>query len=159
MRTFAALALVLTAACSSAILSADGRRVTSTIALPVDSVLRVATTQLEHHGFEVHNLGSGILITMPRPVPAHAATPGAATSRESENWVVRVSAEPLSFVRGSRLQVSAYTLPPGATLATDEQLQQDAIQVTSVLNPQLFREVEAVAGWINDAAQRRRSGQ
>ena len=158
MRTFAALALVLSAACSSALWRADGSRVTSTVALPVDSVLRVAATQLEHHGFEVHNLGGGVLITMPRPVPSHAGT-GAADAREAENWIVRVSAEPLSFVRGSRMQVSAYTLPPGATLATDEQLQQDAVQVTTVRNARLFREVEAVAGWINDAAQRRRSGQ
>lgn len=158
MRTFAALALVLSAACSSALWRADGSRVTSTVALPVDSVLRVAATQLEHHGFEVHHLGGGVLITMPRPIPNPAATSGS-SSREGENWIVRVSAEPLSFVQGSRLQVTAYTLPPGAMLATDERLQQDAVQVTTIRNARLFRELEAVAGWINDAAQRRRSGQ
>ena len=158
MRTFAALALVLSAACSSALWRADGRRVTSTVPLPVDSVLRVATTQLQHHGFEVHHLGGGVLITMPRPVPSHAVS-GSASSGEGENWIVRVSAEPLSFVQGSRMQVTAYTLPPGATLATDERLQQDAVQVTTIRNARLFRELEAVAGWINDAAQRRQTSQ
>ena len=158
MRTFAALALVLSAACSSALWRADGTRVTSTVALPVDSVLRVATTQLQHHGFEVHHLGGGVLITMPRPVPNHAVSESAG-AREGENWIIRVSAEPLSFVQGSRLQVTGYTLPPGAALATDERLQQDAVQVTTVRNSRLFREVEAVAGWINDAAQRRQTSQ
>lgn len=155
MRPLAALVLVLATACSHFLSGADDNRVTTTIGLPADSALRVAATQLQHHGFRVYELGNGVIMTAPQPVPAHATGDQPGSGTQQEMWIVRVSAERLSFVRGSRLMVSAYTMPPGATQVTDTRLEQNAIPVTLVRNPRLFREVEAVAGWINDAASRR----
>ncbi|HUF26364.1 MAG TPA: hypothetical protein VMM18_05210 [Gemmatimonadaceae bacterium] len=153
MRPIAALTLMLVSACAPMLWGAHDDNVTTTIGLPADSVLRVATTQLEHHGFLVHDLGGGVLITAPQAVPSHL------TEDASEQWMLRVQVEPLSFVRGSRVTVRGYTLPPGVTLASTNQVSRNAIPVTTVRTPRLFREVEAAAGWINDAAARRRAGQ
>lgn len=154
MRPAAACAVLVLAiaACSPAFWRSENGQVVTTVSVSPDTALRVATTQLEHHGFRVYHLGEGELLTEPRAVPDHARLDG-----QGDQWMVRVRVEPLSFVRGSRLQVTAYTVPVGTMVrpTSDNQVRENAILVTTVNNPQLYREVEAIAGWINDAAGRR----
>ena len=154
MRPAAACAVLVLAiaACSPAFWRSENGQVVTTVAVPADTALRVATTQLEHHGFRVYHLGEGELVTEPRGVPDHARQDG-----QGSQWMVRVRVEPLSFVRGARLQVAGYMLPTGAMVrpTSDNQVRENAVLVTTVNNPQLYREVEAIAGWINDATGRR----
>lgn len=144
--------LVLAGACSGAFWRSEDGQVTTTVSLPADSALRVAATQLQHHGFRVYQVGDRELITEPRAVPEHARQSG-----EGEQWIIRVGVEPLSFVRGSRVRVTGFTVPQETTVrpVSDNQVRENAVLVTGDRNPRLYREVEAVAGWINDAAGRR----
>ncbi len=146
-----ALAIMFVAACSPAFWRSENGHVTTTVGLSADTALRLATTQLEHHGFRVYHLGEGELMTDVRAVPEHARQEG-----EGAQWVIRVSVEPLSFMRGSRMRVTGYTVPEGSPVrqAGNNQVRENAILVTDVRNPRLYREVEAIAGWISDAAGR-----
>lgn len=136
------------------VLGGGGRRdVVQSLPVAVDSTLRIATTQLRHHGYAVTPLGENAVITSPRPVPDWLTeSDGRFKGRQ---WVVQVSAKSHFLARGTRFEVAGFLLPEGATQPATgtTPLVQNAIPVTD--EHRLFQEVRAIAGWIGDAARRR----
>lgn len=123
-----------------------------------DTLLRIATTQLEHHGYTVQKLGERSLMTVPRTVPNYLRNAGAATA-PAEQWVVRVNVDQVPFMGNARVAVSAFVLPKaGTTTASvgNPAALERATPVTSE-NERMFSEVETVARWISDAAKRYRA--
>lgn len=157
MRVLTVLALALTAACASGPWGAERSNVASSLGTPVDSVLRIATTQLQNHGFEVMELGEGVIVTAPRPMPDYLRG-GVETGegRDATHWVMRVSVERVPFMQGTRLNVAGYLLPSGTTVARDDAVSQDAIPITSISHPRAHREIEEMSQRITEAARRHR---
>jgi hypothetical protein len=155
MRAFAVLVLSLTlGGCARLTGGGSGREVMQSLPLTVDSTLRVATTQLTHHGFTVTQLGENAVITSPRPVPEWLAERDG--TFKGRQWVVQVSAESHFLARGSRFEVAGFLLPEGTTRPAPgtAPLVQNAIPITD--QHRLFQELRTIAGWIGDAGQRKR---
>lgn len=127
--------------------------VAQSLPVPADSALRIATTQLRHHGYTVTPLGENAVITSPRPVPVWLTEKDARF--KDRQWVVQVSAQPHYLARGTRFEVSGFLLPEGGPrpAAGAPPTVQNAIPVTD--DHQLFQELRAIAGWIGDAGRRR----
>ena len=159
MRILTVLALALTTACASAPWGVDRSNVSSNLGTPVDSALRLAVTHLENHGFQVMELGEGVVVTQPRPLPEYLRN-GVQTGqgRDATHWVMRVAVERIPFSHGSRVNVAGYLLPRTATLAGGNPVSQDAIPITSISHPQAYREVEEMSARITNAARRHRAG-
>ncbi len=127
----------------------------ATARLNPDTLLRIAVTQLEHHGFSVQPLGERSVMTVPRTVPNYLRDASGAAA-PAEQWVVRVNVDQVPFMGNSRVAVSAFVLPTGGTAAAgaaNAAVLERATPVTSE-NERMFREVETVARWISDAAKR-----
>ena len=127
--------------------------VVQSVSISADSLLRVATTQLQHHGFVVTPVGDRSVFTTPRPVPTWLVEKDA--TMKDRQWVVEVHAAPHFLARGTRLEVTGYMLPESSTrpAAGSAPNVQNAIEITS--KHALYPEVRAVAGWIADAARRK----
>ncbi|HVE79300.1 MAG TPA: hypothetical protein VNA89_10585 [Gemmatimonadaceae bacterium] len=160
MRLPALLGLVLFPVCATACFNMRGSgadNVTLSVAAPADSVLRIATTQLELHGYEVSRLDDQVIVTRPRAMPNYLIEVSTARNERAGNeWMVRVSAEPLEFIGGTRVTVRGYVLPRVRQVSAGNSASERAIPVTDD-NPQLFREIEVIADWIDAAAQRSRA--
>ena len=120
-----------------------------------DTLMRIAVTQLEHHGYTVQRLGERSVMTVPRTVPNYLRDASTAAP-PSEQWVIRVNIDQVPFMGNSRVAVSAFVLPPGGSAgatAANAAVLERATPVTSE-NDRMFREVETVARWISDAAKR-----
>lgn len=157
MRVLIVFALALTTACASSPWGADRSNVASSLGTPVDSVLRIATTHLQNHGFDVMDLGEGVIVTAPRPMPDYLR--GGVESgqgRDATHWVMRVSVARIPFMQGTRLNVAGYLLPGGSTLARDDAVSQEAIPITSISHPTAYREIEEMSARITEAARRHR---
>ena len=129
----------------------------ATARLNPDTLLRIAVTQLQHHGYAVQPLGERTVMTVPRTVPNYLRDAAAATP-PAEQWVIRVSVDQVPFMGNSRVAVSAFVLPTGgasAASAGNAAVLERATPVTSE-NDRMFSEVETVARWISDAAKRYR---
>ena len=127
----------------------------ATARLNPDTLLRIAVTQLEHHGYSVQPLGDRTVMTVPRTVPNYLRDAAAATP-PAEQWVLRVSVDQVPFMGNSRVAVAAFVLPKGgaaAASASNAAVLERATPVTSE-NDRMFSEVETVARWISDAAKR-----
>ena len=123
-----------------------------------DTLLRIAVTQLEHHGYTVQKLGERSIMTVPRTVPNYLRDAAAATP-PAEQWVVRVNVDQVPFMGNSRVAVSAFVLPKagsGTATAANAAVLERATPVTSE-NERMFSEVETVARWISDAAKQYRA--
>ena len=120
----------------------------------VDSTLRIAATQLQHHGYTVQPLGQNSLMTTPRPIPDWLA--GKDEKMKGRTWFVQVNAQSHYLARGSRLEVIGFLVPESASRMNTSNVAtvQNAIQVTDD-NP-LYQEVRTIATWISDAARRGR---
>jgi hypothetical protein len=165
MRRLGVLCAFLLAACAG---MGGGGGVSENVTLNVpgapDSVLRLAVTQLQHHGYTVTQAGDGMIITLPKPVPNYlieTSNPAPAKGRgqqsaaqASQQWVLRVQTEKIFLASGTRLRVAGFIVPQAVRLTSGNAVQQTAIPITSE-NRRLFREVEVVAQWISDAATRR----
>ena len=154
MRSFVVLFLVLGAACATSPFGADQRDVSTNVSALPDTILRIATTQLQQHGYEVVRISDLELITTPQRVPDHVRP--ASNAASEQQWVIRVSATPLRAISGSRIRVEAFLVPPEALQVTYTQVQQNLVPVTALAHPRLFEQVETVAGWVTDAVARRR---
>lgn len=130
-----------------------GRETASrTVDVPVDTAVRIARTQLELHNYKVGATGGNTLITEPRAVPGEVRD--AAASREAEYWVVRVDVGRRTL-GGTEIKVRGFRLPEGRP--TTPGSQPTMIPVTDA-DQRLFNEIQAIAGWIGDAAQRKEGG-
>ena len=153
MRSVGVLFLALVTACATSPFGGEQREVATNVSLPPDTILRIAMTQLRHHGYDVVRISDSDLITTPQIVPEYVRQVSDGRS-QPEQWVIRVSATPMRMLAGSRLRVDAFLVPPEAMQVTDNQVQQNMVPVTSLSHPRLFDEVETVAGWIRDAVAR-----
>jgi hypothetical protein len=156
MRPLIPLATLLVAGCAT--FGWSGRdTLSTTVGVPADTALRIASTQLAHHGYAVSDLGDGSVITTPRRVPQYLIP--LSTSREEQaefakqQMILSVRVVPAPYFAGSRIDVTGYLLPQGAKGATN-QVMEEATLITEENNPTLYREVRAAAGWISDALRR-----
>lgn len=124
------------------------------VPVTVDSTLRIAATQLQHHGYTVQPLGATSLMTVPRPIPEWLA--GKDAKMKGRTWFVQVNASAHYLARGSRVEVIGFLVPESASRMNTSNVAtvQNAVQVTDE-NP-LFQEVRTIATWIGDAARRKR---
>ena len=139
----------------------DGTVSMSTQGTP-QQVLEVARTQLVHHGFDVSTTGSDMVVTTPKAVPTYlreVSTARNAGDQSQQQYFIVVSAEKQRFIRGSRVRVTGYLLPPGAgttrVVSAGNRLEQTAVPITES-NPKLYRQIQVTADWINDALARRK---
>ncbi|HJR41744.1 MAG TPA: hypothetical protein VJ812_06600 [Gemmatimonadaceae bacterium] len=119
-----------------------------TAPVTVDSALRLAATQLQLHGYTVTRQAANVVVTRPRIIPSELRNPQ--RDRAATFWVLRVEIT-TSLANEARFRVSGYVVPD--TRPAEGQVLTRTTPVTAA-DGQLFDEVEAVAGWIRDAAQR-----
>ena len=128
----------------------------ATARLNPDTLMRIAVTQLEHHGYTVQRLGERSVMTVPRTVPNYLRD-ASAPAAPAEQWVIRVNVDQVPFMGNSRVAVSAFLLPSGGAATTAGTSGAAALEratpVTSE-NERMFAQVETVARWISDAAKR-----
>lgn len=120
--------------------------------LPADSAIRIATTQLQIHGYTIGVRGKDMITTAPRAVPQDLRA--AKAKRPVRRWVLRVHASRV-MLGGTEVHVAGFLVPDGAT--GNGNPPQGATRVEQE-DRQLFSEVRAVAGWVRDAAQRKARG-
>ena len=153
MRGLAVLCLALLPACAT-LRGSNRNNVTVNIGATPDSVLRVAATQLQLHGYQVNRVDDQMVVTMPRAIPEYLRE---VSTREPElpgnQWVIQITTEPLVFARGTRLRVSGFVVPRGGPVSPGNTVAQNAIPVDE-RNQRLFREISVVADWIEDASIR-----
>lgn len=158
MTRIAAIAvLATTAACARFTGGPSGDSVAMTVGTNRQATMEMARTQLIHHGFTVTRVGDEMLVTAPRTVPEYLREVSTAKPAPGQSWFLVVESSDVRFFRGTHVRVSGYLMPPGAGTTTavrnGKRLEQNAIPITQA-NPRLFREVEAVAGWIDSEATR-----
>lgn len=148
-----ALALTLSAGGCARFLGGGRGDAAQSVPIAVDSTLRVAATQLQHHGYVVTPVGERSIVTAPRAVPDWLG--GQDASMKGRHWFVQVNVAPHYMSRGTRLEVVGFLLPNDAsrTGTNTTPVVQNAIQVTE--EHKLYQEVRTIAGWIGDAARRK----
>jgi hypothetical protein len=153
MRGFAVLCLALLPACAS-VRGGSQNNVTVSLGATPDSVLRIATTQLQLHGYQVSRIDDKMLVTLPRPIPNYLRE---VSTREpglpGNEWILQLTTEPLVMVRGTRLRVSGFVVPKRPSVSPGNTVAESAIPVDA-RNQMLFREISVVADWIEDATIR-----
>ena len=157
MRPLTLLSTLLVAGCAT--FGWSGREtLTTMVGVPADSALRVAVTQLQHHGYTVHALGDVEVMTDPRRVPQYlvelSTDPAEQQELAGRQLIISVRVQPAPYFNGSRVDVAGYLVPPRPK-GTTNTVMENATLITESNNPTLYREVRAAAGWITDALQRR----
>ena len=147
MRPIAALLLLVTSSCALS-RGITNRSDVSVNANP-DVVIAAASTQLQHHGFKVNDLGGGSLVTVPKAIQAFQRDDS--TMAKGNQWFLRVQVDRASFTAGSRIQVTGFIVPKALSTTP---VQQRAIPITSN-DKKLFSEVKAASSWIVEAAGRK----
>ena len=154
MRPQAALLLALSfTACS--IFNRSGRNdfTDSTVASNASTTLRVARTQLEHHGYVVTVIDSSTLRTQPKSLQRYQRdTAGVAT--KGDQWFMIVTVAPAGFTAGSRLRVEGFVIPRMPRTSGTSVQRANASPVTAS-DKQLYSDVRAAARWIADEANRK----
>ena len=156
MRPLILLSATLVAGCAT--FGWSGRdTLSTTVGVPADSALRIASTQLQHHGYTVSPIATGEVITVPRRVPQYLIPLSTNAAEQAEfaaqQLIISVRVQPQPYFAGSRIDIAGYLVPrpePGTT----NTVTQDAILITEQSHPTLYREVRAAAGWISDAILR-----
>lgn len=116
--------------------------------MSVDSALRIAGTQLQLHGYTITRQSANTMVTTPRIIPAELRNPP--RDRPATRWILRVEVT-TTLANEARFRVSGYVVPsarPGSGQVTTS-----TVPVTAA-DKELFTEVQNVADWIRDAAQR-----
>lgn len=126
--------------------------ISQTVDVPVDTAVRIARTQLQLHNYKVGATSGSTLITEPRAVPGEVRD--AATRQEAEYWVVRVDVG-RKTLGGTEVKVRGFRLPEGRPKTPGSQ--PTMVPVTDA-DQRLFNELEAIIGWIGDAARRKADG-
>jgi hypothetical protein len=148
-----ALAFILSAGGCARVFQGSSSDSVQSVPIAVDSSLRVAATQLQHHGYVVTPAGERSIVTAPRPVPEWLT--GQDEQMKGRQWFVQVNAQPQYMSRGTRLEVIGYLLPTDAprTSSNTTPVVQNAVPVTA--EHKLYQELRTIAGWIGDAARRK----
>lgn len=148
---FVVCAFALFTGCARLSGGGNDRAVEVSVTTGLDSTLRVAATQLQHHGYVVTPAGENRLVTSPRAVPDYLV--GQDAELRNRQWFVQVEVDRSAFIRGTRLSVTGFLIPPAAAAGTNTAQVQNAIQVTS--DHRLFQEVRSIARWIQDGTRPR----
>jgi hypothetical protein len=114
----------------------------------VDSALRIAGTQLQLHGYTITRQSSTTIVTTPRVIPGELRNPP--RDRPATKWILRVEVT-TTLANEARFRVSGYVVP--AARPASGQVTTSTVPVTAA-DKELFAEVQSVAAWIRDAAQR-----
>jgi hypothetical protein len=149
MRLTTVLCAMVLVGCASLGGGTGRETVSQTVDVPVDTVVRIARTQLKLHNYTVGATSGSTLITEPRAVPGDVRD--AANRREAEYWVVRVDVGRRTF-GGTEFKVRGFRLPEGRP--TTPGSQPPMVPVTDA-DERLFNELQAIANWIGDAARRK----
>jgi hypothetical protein len=151
MRFFVMVACALLSAGCAKSRGVEQTEVTGSVRPPVDSLVRIAMTQLQSHGFRPADATNGIVVTQPQDVPAHLRdSTGVAGGRQ---WVIQVTASHQRFFRGTQLRVAGFIVPGSPASSGGNAVSARGIPITSANGP-LFAEVRTIYGWISDAASR-----
>lgn len=126
--------------------------VSQTVDVPVDTVMRIAKTQLNLHNYKVGATSGNTLTTEPRAVPGEVRD--ASNRREAEYWVVRVDVG-RKMLGGTEIKLSGFRLPEGRPKTPGSQPKM--VPVTDA-DQRLFNELQTIANWIGDAARRKADG-
>ncbi|HJU88734.1 MAG TPA: hypothetical protein VJ672_05040 [Gemmatimonadaceae bacterium] len=146
-RVLAVAATCITVACT-VYRGPEQDNLSFTAPVTLDSALQLAATQLQVHGYTVTRQASNVVVTRPRVIPSELRNPQ--RDRPPTLWVLRVEIS-TSLANEARFRVSGYVVPDSRP--ADGQVSVHTVPVTAGDGP-LFQEVQAVAGWIRDAAQR-----
>ncbi|HZO20103.1 MAG TPA: hypothetical protein VFB46_14025 [Gemmatimonadaceae bacterium] len=149
MRVITVLCAWTLVGCASLGAGAGRESVSRTVDVPVDTALRIARTQLQLHNYKVGSAGGSTLVTEPRAVPGEVRD--AANRQEAEYWVVRIDVGRRTF-GGTEVKVRGFRLPDGRPTVPGSQPKM--VPVTDS-DRRLFNEIETIATWISDAAQRK----
>ncbi len=114
----------------------------------VDSALRIAGTQLQLHGYTITRQSANTIVTTPRVIPSELRNPP--RDRPATKWILRVEVT-TTLANEARFRVSGYVVP--SARPASGQVTTSTVTVTAA-DKQLFAEVQTVADWIRDAAQR-----
>ena len=146
---FVVCAFALLTGCTRMV-GGNDRTVEVTVGSNIQNTMQIAATQLQHHGYVVTPAGENRLVTVPRGVPDYLV--GQDAELRNRQWFVQVMADRNAFIRGTRVSVTAYLVPPTAGNSTTAPQVQNAIQVTS--DHRLWPEVRSIARWIQDGTKR-----
>ena len=125
--------------------------VTGSVRPPVDSLVRIAMTQLQSHGFKATDATNGMVITQPQDLPEHLRN--ATGTNGGRQWVIQVTGSRQRFFRGTQLRVAGFIVPNSPASTGGNAVSARGIPITSANEP-LFAEVRTIYGWISDAASR-----
>jgi hypothetical protein len=148
MRATTVLCAMVLAGCASLGGGTGRETVSRDVDVPVDTALRIAKTQLQLHGYRVGATTGNSLATEPRAVPGEVRD--AANRQEAEYWVVRVDIG-RKVLGSTQVRVLGFRLPEGRPRTPGSQPKMVAV---TDADQRLFSELEAIAGWIADAAGR-----
>src|SRR5215216_2490934 len=87
--------------------------VTANVGVSIDSVLRVAQTELRSQGYQTVYDTSGIVFTMPRDIPENLRD--SASTSKGQQWMLQVTATNPRFFGGTRVRVAGFIVPTSAT--------------------------------------------
>ena len=153
MRVTTVLCAMVLVGCASLGGGGSGREtVSQTVDVPVDTVMRIARTQLQLHNYKVGASTGNTLTTEPRAVPGEVRD--AANRREAEYWLVRIDVG-RKMLGGTEIKVRGFRLPEGRPRTPGSQPKMTPV---TDADQRLFNEVSAIAGWIGDAARRKADG-
>lgn len=151
MRPIAVLAALLLSACA-AFRYGNEEAVGLNLRVHPDTALRIASTQLIHHGFDVSPVGNDKIVTHPAALPAHLRDDADRT--RPRRWVIQVTSSRVLAISGTYVEVRGFLVPASAEGTQGTATAQQLIPIGSD-NEKLFREVRTIAGWIGDAVKRR----
>jgi hypothetical protein len=152
MRVIAVLCTMVVVGCASLGGGSGRETVSQNVDVPIDTLLRIARTQLQLHNYKVGATSGNTIITEPRAIPGEVRA--AANRQEAEYWVVRIDVGNRLF-GGTEFRVRGFRLPEGRP--TTPGSQPPMVPVTDA-DQRLFGELEAIANWIGDAARRHGEG-
>lgn len=151
MRPIAVLATLLLTACA-AFQYGNEEAVGLNLRVHPDTALRIASTQLIHHGFDVSPVGDDKIVTHPAVLPTHLRDDADRT--RPRRWVIQVTSNRVLGISGTRVEVRGFLVPVSAEGTQTTSTAQQLIPISSE-NDKLYREVRTIAGWIEDAVKRR----
>lgn len=153
MRATSVMCAMALVGCASFGAGSGQETVSQTVDVPVDTVLRIARTQLQLHNYKVGASSGNTLITEPRAVPGDVRF--AANRGEAEYWLVRIDIG-RRMLGGTEIKVRGFRLPEGRPTVPGSQ--PPMVPVTDD-DQRLFNEIQAIANWIGDAARRKAEGE
>ena len=152
MRVTTVLCAMVLVGCASLGGGSGRETVSQTVDVPVDTVMRIARTQLQLHNYKVGASTANTLTTEPRAVPGEVRD--AANRREAEYWLVRIDVG-RKMLGGTEIKVRGFRLPEGRPTTPGSQPKMTPV---TDADQRLFNEVASIASWIGDAARRKADG-